>query len=142
MTIRLAPVLSTKMNNQQLGKEFEREMTQWLFEHGWWAHFLQPSPSGSQPFDVIALKDGQVLCIDCKTCGSPRFALSNVKDNQRQAFELLNLRGILNTFFAIKDTKTGEVHMAPSKELTCALDNGQKSVHIKEFPIWFTLTIN
>ena len=42
------------------GREFEKYMVDWLSTKGFWVHRLAESNTGSQPFDIIALKDYKV----------------------------------------------------------------------------------
>lgn len=74
-------------NNKQIGARFEQEFVEILAKEGFWAHFLSPSPTGAQPFDVIAMKDGCAFCFDCKTSVKPIFPLSRLEDNQILAFD-------------------------------------------------------
>lgn len=75
------------MNNKMLGIQFEREMVQKLKEYGWFVHFLSPDRSGAQPFDIIALKAGRALAIDCKTSARSIFYFERLEYNQVCAFE-------------------------------------------------------
>lgn len=75
------------MNNKMLGTRFEREMVQRLSETGWWVHFISPDMRGAQPFDIIALKAGRALAIDCKTSSQPIFYFERLEYNQVCAFE-------------------------------------------------------
>lgn len=75
------------MNNKHLGTAFEKEFCQILASRGWWVHFITPAPNGGQPFDVIAVKNGIAMAIDCKTSVSHIFPLSRLEDNQVMAFE-------------------------------------------------------
>lgn len=75
------------MNNKRLGMKFERDVCKLLSEKGWWVHFINPDASGAQPFDIIAVKDGLAMAIDCKTSASRRFSISRLEDNQIFAFE-------------------------------------------------------
>lgn len=75
------------MNNKKLGTEFEKEVCRILSESGWWVHFIVPDARGAQPFDIIAVKAGKAVAIDCKTCAAKRFTLSRLEDNQIMAFE-------------------------------------------------------
>lgn len=75
------------MNNKKLGSQFEKEMCQLLAADGWWTHFITPAADGGQPFDIIAIKAGYPLAIDCKTCVNHIFPLSRLEDNQVMAFE-------------------------------------------------------
>lgn len=74
-------------NNKQIGTKFEQEFVEILAKEGFWAHFLAPSPTGAQPFDVIAMKDGYAYCFDCKTSVKSIFPLSRLEDNQILAFD-------------------------------------------------------
>lgn len=75
------------MNNKKLGTAFEREVVDILAGSGWWVHFITPDARGAQPFDIIAVKAGQAMAIDCKTCAADRFTISRLEDNQIMAFE-------------------------------------------------------
>lgn len=75
------------MNNKKIGNAFETEACSKLAEAGYWVHFLAPDARGAQPFDIIAVKDGRALAIDCKTCVAKSFNISRLEDNQIMAFE-------------------------------------------------------
>lgn len=75
------------MNNKELGTAFEKEVVELLAQKGYWVHFITPDSRGAQPFDVIAVKDGKALAIDCKTCVSNTFSISRLEENQICAFE-------------------------------------------------------
>ena len=68
------------MNNKKLGTAFENEFCELLASKGWWAHFLSPSVSGSQPFDVIACKDKSCMVFDCKTSAKHIFPYTRLED--------------------------------------------------------------
>ena len=75
------------MNNKQLGTEFEQEVCRLLAQDGFWAHFIVPDARGAQPFDIVAVKNGRALAIDCKTSAKKIFPISRLEDNQIMAFE-------------------------------------------------------
>ena len=75
------------MNNKEIGTEFEQEMCETLNRQGYWVHFIVPDSRGAQPFDIIAVRAGEALAIDCKTCVSETFNISRLEDNQIMAFE-------------------------------------------------------
>ncbi len=75
------------MNNKYIGTVFERKMCAHLAQAGWWVHFLYPDARGAQPFDIIAVKNGEAMAIDCKTCSDSVFRISRLEDNQVFAFE-------------------------------------------------------
>ena len=89
-------------NNKQIGAKFEQEFVEILAKEGFWAHFLAPSPTGAQPFDVIAMKYGYAFCFDCKTSVKPIFPLSRLEDNQILAFEKWLRCGGLAPMVAVK----------------------------------------
>lgn len=73
--------------NKKIGTEFEKQICKMLSDAGYWVHFLAPDIRGSQPFDIIAVKSGNAMAIDCKTCVSARFNINRLEDNQITAFE-------------------------------------------------------
>ena len=75
------------MNNKKLGTAFEKRVCALLSANGYWVHFITPDVRGAQPFDIIAVKDGRAIAIDCKTCASGKFSISRLEDNQIFAFE-------------------------------------------------------
>ena len=75
------------MNNNRLGHAFEREACEILAQQGYWVHFIAPDARGAQPFDIIAVKDGQAMAVECKTCVARSFNISRLEDNQVMAFE-------------------------------------------------------
>ena len=73
------------------GREFEKWMEHKLNEHGYWVHRMAESNTGSQPFDIIALRNYKVCAFDCKVISTkrPYFPFSRVEENQILAFEKL-----------------------------------------------------
>ena len=87
------------------GREFERWVENKLSYCGYWVHRMAESNTGSQPFDIIALKGHGVYAFDCKVISTqrPYFPFSRIEENQRRAFEKLYdcYRGILICGFLI-----------------------------------------
>ena len=77
------------MSNKQIGTAFERRVCELLKSKGYWVHFLAPDSRGSQPFDIIAVKDGIAAAIECKTLNAEDtyFYASRLEENQRLAFD-------------------------------------------------------
>ena len=73
------------------GREFERWVENKLSDCGYWVHRMAESNTGSQPFDIIALKRHSVFALDCKVISTkrPYFPFSRVEENQKLAFEKL-----------------------------------------------------
>ena len=65
-------------------------------------HFIVPDARGAQPFDIIAVKNGMALAIDCKTCVANSFNISRLEDNQIMAFDRWQKCGNIEPIIAIK----------------------------------------
>ena len=91
------------MNNKELGTAFEKEMCDRLSKNGYWVHFITPDRRGAQPFDIIAVKDGFAMAIECKTLSnqSKWFSHNRLEDNQLLAMEKWLACGNLEPMIAI-----------------------------------------
>jgi len=49
--------------------EFERKVVARFEKNGWWVHFMAPDSRGAQPFDIIAMKDGNLPLVPFVTLG-------------------------------------------------------------------------
>lgn len=87
------------------GREFEKWIENKLNERGYWVHRMAESNTGSQPFDIIALKGHGVFALDCKVISTkrPYFPFRRIEENQKRAFEKLYdcYRGMLLCGFLI-----------------------------------------
>ena len=90
------------MNNKKIGTEWESEFCEWLAKKEWWVHFITPAPDGGQPFDVIAVKNGKALAIDCKTSAKPIFSIDRLEENQKMSFMLWMKMGNNMPIVAVK----------------------------------------
>lgn len=79
--------MSRAYSNKTIGTEFEQNFCEWLSRRGWWVHFITPDNRGAQPFDVIAVKNGEAMAVDCKTISRPIFSIDRLEENQKLAFE-------------------------------------------------------
>lgn len=113
------------MNNKSLGNNFEKEYAQILKEKGFWVTFLTPkSHIGSQPCDLIAIKNNIPTLIDCKTCKTHLFPIERIEENQRQAFKKYIKCGNTNFILAIKyNNNIFEINMKD-------IDFSQKSIDL------------
>lgn len=77
------------MNNKKLGTDFEREVVEYIRGSGAWVHFLTPDERGAQPFDIIAVRNGCAVAVECKTLTEKRryFTIDRLEENQIMAFE-------------------------------------------------------
>lgn len=77
------------MNNKKLGSKFEKDFAEYLSKKGYWVHYVEGSAhTGSQPCDLLACKNNEVIMIDCKTLENQNglFPLSRIEENQRLAY--------------------------------------------------------
>ena len=91
----------TKKMAINIGVEFEEEMCRLLSDNGFWAHRLSENNKGAQPFDIVAVKRGHAIAIECKVVNSNQFIVSRIEDNQRSALELFHKHGG-SAWFAFK----------------------------------------
>ena len=103
------------INNKKLGTAFERELCEILGEKGYWVHFISPDSRGAQPFDIIAVKAGMALAIDCKTSVKHIFPFSRLEDNQVYAFEKWIACGNDEPMIAVK--YQDNIYMIPYSKL-------------------------
>lgn len=113
------------ISNKKLGSYFEQEFCEFLSKKGFWAHFINPNRNGSQPFDVIAVKDGIAYAFDCKTCVRETFSIARVEENQALAMKKWSRCGNKNAYFAVLHNE--EIYLVTYKEL---INNG--SVQLDE----------
>ena len=92
------------MNNKKLGTAFERRMCKILADRGYWVHFITPDSRGAQPFDIIAVKDGLAVAIECKTLDEKvdYFSINRIEENQRLAFQRWVECGNLDPIIAVE----------------------------------------
>lgn len=76
------------------GSEFEKAVEKLLKDNGWWVHRFAKAKDGSQPFDILAMKDNRLCAYDCKVLNgnAERFPFSRVEDNQFLSFAMLESR--------------------------------------------------
>lgn len=77
------------MNNKKLGTAFERFVCADFAHRGYWTHFITPDMRGSQPFDIIVVKNNKAIAVECKTLDAKEhyFPITRLEDNQLMAFK-------------------------------------------------------
>ncbi len=100
-------------SNKKIGNDFEKEYARILKNKGYWVTFLTPKRHiGSQPCDLVAIKNDKAILIDCKTCKTHLFPISRIEENQRQAFKRYLKCGNTTFILAIKyNNKIYEINM-------------------------------
>ena len=102
-------------SNKKIGTAFEQEMCGILAQKGYWVHFIVPDIRGAQPFDLIAVRNGEALAIDCKTCIANTFSMSRLEFNQIMAFERWQACGNGDPILMVKHDN--QVYRIPYSEL-------------------------
>lgn len=114
------------MNNKKLGNSFEKEIAEILRKKGYWVTFLSPRQHiGSQPCDLIAIKNDKPILIDCKTCKTHLFPIRRIEENQRQAFKRYTKCG--NTRFMLAIEYNNKIYEVDMKNI----DFTQKSIELE-----------
>jgi Holliday junction resolvase len=120
-----------KRVNKTIGNQFEEELCGLLAEHGWWAHNMAQNQTG-QPADVIAVKNGIPVLIDCKDCANNIFTLSRIEANQEGAMTRWEATGNEHCYFAMR-LNTGQIYMVHFDDLCLRELYGEGSITEKEF---------
>lgn len=77
-------------NNKKLGSKFEKDFADFLANQGYWIHYIEGAAhTGSQPCDLIAIKNNNPMLIDCKTLNNKNglFPLNRIEENQRLCYK-------------------------------------------------------
>lgn len=117
------------------GPEFQKKFCEWLRERGYWALDIPRSKSGSQPFDVIAmksrtLKSNMSIACDCKVISGKqmRFPLERVEVNQWLAFDAISRKTKAFACIAVFHAKSEQLYIIPYYELKVAKDAERPSI--------------
>ncbi len=112
--------------NKKLGNSFEKEFAEILQKKGYWVTYMTPKQNiGSQPCDLIAIKNDKATLIDCKTCSTNLLPIKRIEENQRQAFKKYTECGNTKYILAIKyNNKIYEINMKD-------IDFTQKSINLE-----------
>lgn len=115
------------MNNKNIGNKFENELAEKLSKKGYWVTLLTPKAHiGSQPCDIIAIKNNRPILIDAKTSSTYLFPIERIEENQRQAFKRYLKCGNTTFILAIKyNNKIYEINMKN-------IDFKQKSILLED----------
>lgn len=112
-------------------REFENLFCNLLSKQGYWALNIPKNQSGAQPFDVIAIKGIGIIAVDCKVCGSNRFPLNRIEDNQWAAFELMRER-TTDADIGIVAYYNGDIYFLSYEYLKDCLEWNEKSIKLTE----------
>lgn len=91
----------------ELGKSFEEQLCEILSEDGYYIIYNEKGITGSQPCDIIAIKNNIATLIECKNLESKTgiFNLSRIEANQWLAYKKLKECNNSNMVVAISWNK-------------------------------------
>ena len=117
------------MINKKLGNEFEKELSEILYNAGYWVHLLNQNKNG-QPADIIAVKNKKAYLIDAKVCSLEKFAFKRVEENQRLSMQMFIECGNTTPYFALK--ARNEIYMLSYKTIRDLMKQDKKQLDFAE----------
>ena len=116
-------------NNKYLGNKFEKELSEILYDAGYWVHLLNQNKNG-QPADIIAVKSGGAYLIDAKVCTYEVFPFRRIEDNQELSMNLWLECGNLMPYFALK--ARNEIYMISWQTIKDLRAKGKKQLNFED----------
>ena len=117
------------MINKKLGNKFETELSEILYNAGYWVHLLNQNKNG-QPADIIAVKNKKAYLIDAKVCSFEKFAFKRVEENQRLSMQMFIECGNTTPYFALK--ARNEIYMLSYKTIRDLIKQDKKQLDFAE----------
>ena len=117
------------MTNKKLGNDFEKELSEILYDAGYWVHLLNQNKNG-QPADIIAVKNGGAYLIDAKVCSYEAFPFKRIEDNQQLAMDIWIECGNATPYFALK--ARNEVYIVPYETIKDLMRKGKKQLNFED----------
>ena len=117
------------MINKKLGNKLEKELSEILYNAGYWVHLLNQNKNG-QPADIIAVKNKKAYLIDAKVCSLEKFAFKRVEENQRLSMQMFIECGNTTPYFALK--ARNEIYMLSYKTIRDLIKQGKKQLNFEE----------
>ena len=118
-----------KIINKKLGNKFEKEVSEILYNAGYWVHLLNQNKNG-QPADIIAVKNKKAYLIDAKVCSLEKFAFKRVEENQHLSMQMFIECGNTTPYFALK--ARNEIYMLSYKTIRDLIKQGKKQLNFEE----------
>ena len=115
--------------NKKLGNDFEKELSEILYDAGYWVHLLNQNKNG-QPADIIAVKNGKSYLIDAKVCSYEIFPFRRIEDNQRLAMDMWQECGNTTPYFALKCRN--EIYMVDWSTIKDLIKKGKKQLNLDD----------
>ena len=117
------------MINKKLGNKFEKELSEILYDAGYWVHLLNQNKNG-QPADIIAVKNVKAYLIDAKECTWEIFPLKRMEYNQELSMGLWIECGNTTPYFALK--ARNEIYMVDYTTVIDLIREGKKQLNLED----------
>lgn len=113
------------MTRYERGASFERDIVARFWNHGWTAVRAAGSGTTSNPTpDVIALKDGRAIVVECKTTRKDRLSLGDAIKSLKRFSETAGVEAYIALkflreeprFYDIKDLASRKNHTISKKD--------------------------
>ena len=117
------------MINKKLGNDFEKELSEILYDAGYWVHLLNQNKNG-QPADIIAVKNGKAYLIDAKVCMYEVFPFRRIEENQHLSMDMWIECGNIDPYFALK--ARNEIYMVSYVTIKNLIRNGKKQLNLED----------
>ena len=117
------------MMNKKLGNDFEKELSEILYDAGYWVHLLNQNKNG-QPADIIAVKNGKAYLIDAKVCMYEVFPFRRIEENQHLSMDMWIECGNVTPYFALK--ARNEIYMVSYEFIKELEEQGKKQLNLED----------
>ena len=117
------------MNNKKLGNDFEQELSEILYDAGYWVHLLNQNKNG-QPADIIAVKNGKAYLIDAKVCSYEVFPFRRIEENQHLSMDMWIECNNIEPYFALKCRN--EIYMVGYRTIKDLMRKGKKQLNLED----------
>ena len=118
-----------KVINKRLGNDFEKELSEILYDAGYWVHLLNQNKNG-QPADIIAVKNRMAFLIDAKVCSYEVFPFKRIEENQHLAMDMWIECGNIEPYFALKCRN--EIYMVGYRTIKDLQKKGKKQLNLED----------
>ena len=118
-----------KVINKKLGNDFEKELSEILYDAGYWVHLLNQNKNG-QPADIIAVKNGGAYLIDAKVCSYEVFPFKRIEENQHLAMCMWIECNNIEPYFALKCRN--EIYMVGYRTIKDLQKKGKKQLNLED----------
>ena len=118
-----------KVINKKLGNDYEKELSEILYDAGYWVHLLNQNKNG-QPADIIAVKNRMAFLIDAKVCSYEVFPFKRIEENQHLAMDMWIECGNIEPYFALKCRN--EIYMVGYRTIKDLQKKGKKQLNLED----------